>query len=404
MEAFRAAALRTEAAFEVMTEARRLEAAGRRIVHLEIGEPDQPTPPHIVEAATRALAAGDTRYAPPAGLPELREAIAADLGRRGVEVRADNVVVTTGAKPMILFAAIVLLGPGDEALLPDPGFPIYESVVRFVGARPVRYGTGVAGGGAIDPEEVAARVTRRTRLLVLNSPHNPTGAVVRGEALERLAELAESRRMTVLSDEVYSGLVYDGPHESIAALPGMSERTILIDSFSKTYAMTGWRLGFGVVPSALIRPVTRLVINSMACVPPFVQRAGLAALCGPQGWVRRLRDRLRENGALIVRGLNSIEGIECPTPGGAFYAFPDVTAVLARTGESVEGFARRLLQEEGVAVLPGGGFGPGGEGHLRLSYAASGRNLRAALTAIERCVGESAVPVENPEVPCRPRR
>jgi aspartate/methionine/tyrosine aminotransferase len=379
--------LGTEQAYVVLGAARRLEAAGHRVVHLEIGEPDMPTPPHVVEAGVRALRDGLTRYALAAGVPELRDAIARSLARRGVTARADNVIVTPGAKPMLFCAALALIEPGDEVLTPDPGFPIYESVVRFSGGRPVYYPLDDARAFAPDCAALAERITPRTRALILNLPHNPTGGVAQPQDLARLAELAQRHDLWVISDEVYGQVRYDGRYDSIAALPGMAERTVIVDGFSKAYAMTGWRLGYGVMPAPLAEPMTRLVINNVSCTATFVQHAGIAALTGPQDPVTRMVSGLKAKRDLLVRGLDAIDGIRCATPAGAFYCFPDIGGVLERTGLSCETFAERLLAEQHTAVLAGTAFGPGGAGHLRLCYATEVSELERALAAIRRFVG-----------------
>ena len=379
--ASRVAALSGEGAFDVLVAASRLEAAGRHVVHLELGEPDRATPPHVIEVGVRALQDGHTRYVEPAGLPALRGAIAASLAWRGVQGGvAEHVVVVPGAKPMIFYALLAVLEPGDEVLVPDPGFPIYASVVRFAGAIPVSY-------PALDADRLAALITPRTRALVVNLPGNPTGAVATPADLTAIAAVAQRHDLTVISDEVYGRIRYDRRADSIAALPGMLERTVIVDSFSKTYAMTGWRLGFGVLPGALVERVTKLVVNGTSCTPPFVQLAGLAALTGSQdcvaaavGCYERRRDRL-------VEALNGLPGIQCTPPGGAFYAFPDVRKVEQCTGLSTEQLAARLLEVHGVAVLPGTAFGPGGAGHLRLSFATADANIEVALERIRECVG-----------------
>jgi aspartate aminotransferase len=377
----------------VLDAARQLEAAGHRVVHLEIGEPDVPTAPHVVEAAIRALRDGRTRYAVAAGVPEFRDAVAQSMARRGVRVAAENVIVTPGAKPMLFCTALALINPGDEVLCPNPGFPIYESVVRFAGGKPVYYPLDKARGFAPDVAAIAALVTPRTRLLILNLPHNPTGGIATSEDLARLAALAERHDLWVISDEVYWHITY-GPHsDSIAALPGMSERTVIVDGFSKGYSMTGWRLGYGVMPASLAGPMTTLIINNLSCTATFVQYAGLAALQGPQDSVHRMVAGLKTKRDLIVAGLNAIEGVACATPAGAFYAFPDLSALLDRTGLTCESFAERLLAEAYTAVLAGTAFGPAGEGHLRLSYAADPAHLDLALERIRSWVSSLAAVV-----------
>jgi len=386
----RVTALSGEGAFEVFVAARRLEDAGRHVVHLEIGEPDGATPPHVVEAGVRALHDGHTRYVNPAGLPALRDAIAASLPWRGVRgASAENVVVVPGAKPMVFYALLAVLDAGDEALVPDPGFPIYPSVVRFAGAVPVRYPLDATG--AVDVARLAALIGPRTRALVVNLPGNPTGGVATPDALRAIAELALRHDLTVISDEVYGRIRYDRAADTIAALPGMLERTVIVDSFSKSYAMTGWRLGFGVLPTPLVERVTTLVVNGTSCTPPFVQLAGLAALTGPQDAVTATVAQLERRRDWLVDGLNGLPGIRCTRPDGAFYAFPDVRQIEERAGLSTEQLAARLLEAYGVAVLPGTGFGPGGAGHLRLSFAVSPANLDLALERLRECVSDLAV-------------
>jgi len=383
-------ALSGEGAFDVLVAARRLEAAGRHVIHLQIGEPDGATPPHVVEAGVRALHDGHTRYVNPAGLPALRDAIAASLAWRGVRgASAENVVVVPGAKPMVFYALLAVVEAGDEVLVPDPGFPIYPSVVRFAGAVPVRYPLDATG--AVDVARLAALISPRTRALVVNLPGNPTGGVATTDALHAIAELALRHDLVVVSDEVYGRIRYDGRSDSIAALPGLLERTIIVDSFSKSYNMTGWRLGFGVLPAALVERVTTLVVNGTSCTPPFVQLAGLAALTGPQDSVTAAVARFERRRDWLVDGLNGLPGVRCARPAGAFYAFPDVRLVEERSGLATRELAARLLDDYGVAVLPGTDFGPGGAGHLRLSCAVSPADLDLALERIREFVSDLAV-------------
>jgi aspartate/methionine/tyrosine aminotransferase len=379
--------LGTEQAYTVLGAAKRLEAAGHRVVHLEIGEPDMATPPHIVEAGVRALREGLTRYALAAGVPELRDAIAGSLAMRGVRATAEHVVVTPGAKPILFCTALAVIEPGDEVLCPDPGFPIYESVVRFAGGRPVYYPLDQSRDFAPHVAAITERITPRTRALIVNLPHNPTGGVATPRDLESLAELAQRHDFWVISDEVYGRIRYDGQCDSIAGLPGMAERTVIVDGFSKAYSMTGWRLGYGVMPAWLTEPMTTLVINNVSCTATFVQYAGIAALTGPQDAVTNMVTGLKAKRDLLVRGLNAIEGIRCASPTGAFYCFPDVGGVLDRTGLTCESFAERLLMEQHTAVLAGTAFGPGGVGHLRMCYATAPAELERALAAIGRFVG-----------------
>jgi len=323
----------------------------------------------------------------------LREAVAQALAGRGVRATAEHVVVTPGAKPMLFCAALALIEPGDEVLCPDPGFPIYESVVRFAGGTPVYYPLDARRGFAPDTDAIAARITARTHALILNMPHNPTGGVATGGDLGRLAELAQRHDLWVLSDEVYAPIRYDGRCESIAALPGMAERTVIIDGFSKAYSMTGWRLGYGVMPAWLVGPMTTLIINNLSCTTTFVQYAGVAALTGPQEPLHRWVASLRATRDTLVSGLNAIDGISCASPPGAFYAFPDVSGVLERAGLTSEGLAERLLAEAHTAVLAGSAFGAGGANHLRLSYAGAATDIELALERVRGWVGSLAAAV-----------
>jgi aspartate/methionine/tyrosine aminotransferase len=377
--------LGTETAFEVLVKARAIEARGRRVIHLEIGEPDFDTPPNVVEAAVRALRDGLTHYGPAAGLPELREAICESLwATRQVKAAPDAVVVTPGAKPIIFFGILATVNPGDEVLVPDPGFPIYESVVRFVGATPVPVPLLEGSGFALDLPALERRITPRTKLLIFNSPANPTGGVIPPKDIERIAALAERHGLWVMADEIYSQILYEGTHASIAALPGLEARTILIDGFSKTYAMTGWRLGYGVMPPPLAAQVARLMVNSNSCTATFVQAAGVEALRGPQDAAKAMVAEFRKRRDLIVRRLNEIPGIRCALPQGAFYVFPNVSALPV----DARAFADRLLETHGVAALAGTCFGAGGDGYVRLSYANSTENLEAAADLIGRAVRE----------------
>jgi aspartate aminotransferase len=375
--ASRMSRLGTESAFEVLARARALERQGRTIIHLEIGEPDFDTPEHIKSAAKQALDAGATHYGPSAGLPELREVIAKHVAEtRGVPVSPEEVVVTPGAKPIMFFTILALVGEGDEAIYPNPGFPIYESVIRFVGGVPVPIPLREASGFGFDMAEFERRLSPRTRLIIINSPENPTGGVLEGSQIERIAHLAAERRIPVLADEIYRQFLYEGEFQSIMSLPGMREHTILLDGFSKSYAMTGWRLGYGVMPTTLADHVTRLMVNSNSCTASFVQLAGVAALQGDQGSVTRMVAEFKRRRDLVVDGLNTLPGVRCARPRGAFYVFPNITG----TGRSSAEVAERLLTEAGVATLSGAAFGEYGEGYLRLSYANSETNLREALT------------------------
>ena len=375
--------LGTETAFEVLARAKALEAQGREIIHLEIGEPDFDTPAHIKAAAVRALDEGWTHYTPAAGIPALREVIADYIRRtRGISVGPEHVVVVPGGKPIMFFAILALVEEGDEVIYPNPGFPIYESMIRFVGARPVPLRLRMENEFRVDVEELARLITPRTRMLILNSPANPTGGVLTREDLEAIAELCLKHDLVVLSDEIYSRILYEGEHISIASFPGMLERTIILDGFSKTYAMTGWRLGYGVMPESLAEAVTRLMINSNSCTAAFTQIAGIAALTGPQDDVDRMVAAFRERREVMVEGLNRLPGFRCLKPKGAFYAFPNIEG----TGMSSRELAHYLLEEAGVAVLSGTAFGEYGEGFLRLSFANSIENIQKALERIEKAL------------------
>ena len=368
--------LGTESAFEVLARAKALERAGREIVHLEIGEPDFDTPAHIKEAAKQALDAGATHYGPSAGLPELREAIAKHVAEtRGVPVSPDEVVVTPGAKPIMFFTILALVGEGDEVIYPNPGFPIYESVINFVGGVPVPIPLREESGFGFDLPLFEQRVSSKTRLIIINSPENPTGGVLDRRQIERIAAIAAARRIPVLSDEIYRQFLYEGEFVSMLGMPGMREHTILLDGFSKSYAMTGWRLGYGVMPPPLAEHVARLMVNSASCTASFVQLAGIAALQGDQTPVARMVAEFKRRRDLLVEGLNRLPGVRCARPGGAFYVFPNITGTGRPSGEVAE----RILNEAGVALLSGTAFGAHGEGYLRLSYANSEANLRLAI-------------------------
>ena len=372
--------LGTETAFEVLVRARALEAQGRDVIHLEIGEPDFDTPSNIVEAAIEALRRGETHYTPSAGILPLREAIAEEVGRmRGITVSPDEVVVTPGAKPIIFFSLLALAEPGDEVIYPNPGFPIYESMINFVGATPVPIPLREEREFRFDVDELRSKVTSRTRLIILNSPHNPTGGVLSRKDLGAIAELALQHDLMVLSDEVYSRILYEGEHVSVASFPGLKERTIILDGFSKTYAMTGWRLGYGVMRTDLAACINRLMVNSASCTAAFTQWAGVEALRGPQEAPARMVAAFRERRDAVVAGLRSIPGVTCVEPKGAFYVFPNITA----TGMPSKLFADSLLEKAGVAALSGTSFGAYGEGYVRLSYANSLENLRRAVERID---------------------
>jgi len=376
--------LGTETAFEVLARAKALEKQGKDVVHLEIGEPDFDTPKNIKEAAVRALYAGYTHYVPAAGIPELREAIAKYISRtRRIDVDPEEVVATPGAKPIMFFSILACVNSGEEVMYPNPGFPIYESVINFVGAKPVPLPLREENDFRLDPEYFKEKITKKTKMIILNSPENPTGGVLSKENLKVIAEcIADRDDVFVLSDEVYSRIIYEGEHESIASLSGMREKTILLDGFSKTYAMTGWRLGYGVMHKDLAQKVTQLMINSNSCTCAFVQMAGVEALKGPQDEVKRMVAEFKKRREVIVSGLNKIEGITCKKPRGAFYVFPNITG----TGMDSHKLGDYLLNDAGVAVLPGTSFGKYGEGYLRISFANSIENIRKALDRISRAL------------------
>src|ERR1700761_1519617 len=372
--------LGTEGAFEVLARARALEDAGAKIIHLEIGEPDFPTAPHIVEAAVEALRAGATHYVPAPGIPPLRQAVAAFLERTGrMRVTPDRVVVTPGAKPIMFFTILALANEGDEVLYPDPGFPMYESIPSCTGAVPVPVPLRERHGFRIDTEELERLITDRSRLLIINSPHNPCGSALTREDCEAIAAIALRHDLTVLTDEVYWAIRYGPGHASVLDVDGMADRTILLDGWSKTFAMTGWRLGFGVFPPALVEPVTRLAINSVSCTSAFSQYAAIAAPEGPWDPGDQMVAEFRRRRDIIGAGLNDRPGITCLEPQGAFYAFPNISG----TGVPANDLAGRLLTEAGVAALAGTAFGAWGEGFLRLSYANSVANIEAALDAMK---------------------
>jgi aspartate/methionine/tyrosine aminotransferase len=368
--------LGTETAFEVALRAKAIEATGKKVVHLEIGEPDFETPKFVREAAVAALEEGWTHYGPSAGLPEFRTVIAEQWkAERNIPCDLDNVVVTPGAKPIMFFAMLALLEEGDEVLYPNPGFPIYESVANFINARPIPLALREENGFDLDLKELESKITSRTKLLVLNSPHNPTGAVLKPETVEGIAALARKHSFHILSDEIYARIQYEGKHLSIASLPGMAERTIVLDGFSKTYAMTGWRLGFGIMSKPLAVHIARLMTNSNSCTASFVQRAGIAALTGPQTEIHAMVEEFRVRRDEMVEGLNAIPGVTCFRPRGAFYVFPNIKGTGMKSAE----LAKAMLEEAGVACLSGTSFGAHGEGYLRFSYANSLANLRTAL-------------------------
>ncbi len=379
--------LGTETAFEVLARAKALEAAGRSIIHLEIGEPDFDTPEHIKEAAVRALRDGYTHYTPAAGLLEAREAIAEHVGAlRGITVAPDEVVITPGAKPVMFFLVLALVNPGDEVIYPDPGFPIYESVARFVGARPVPWVLREERQFRADPEELRALLTPRTKLIILNSPHNPAASVLSRRDMEAVAEIVRGRPVTVLADEIYGRILYDGTFASLASIPEARAQTVILDGFSKTYAMTGWRLGYGVMQAGLAARITQLMVNSNSCTAAFTQMAGIAALRGPQDGVARMVAEFRRRRDVIVTGLNALPGVTCLRPPGAFYAFPNIRKIDSDAGHLQD----YLLREAGVAVLAGTAFGAHGQGYLRLSYANSIEAISEALRRMTQAIARYA--------------
>ena len=379
------ARLGVESAFEVLVKARALEAQGKSVIHLEIGEPDFPTPRNVIEAGKKALDEGWTKYGPTQGLPELRQSIARYVSRtRGIEVGADNVCVVPGGKPIMYFAIMALLSDGDEAIFPDPGFPIYESMIRYQGAKPVPITLRESRGFSLDVNELRDKLTDRTKMVILNSPHNPTGGIIPAEDIRELARILRGRDIMVLSDEIYSRILYDGVPTSIASMEGMLDKTIILDGFSKTYSMTGWRLGYGVMPKWLAEAVVKLMVNSNSCTASFTQRAGIEALEGPQDAVDTMVAEFKRRRDAVVKGLNTIPGFRCPVPAGAFYVFPNVQG----TGMDSKDVADSLLYEAGVACLDGKCFGAQGDGYIRFSYANSLENILQAVERIRAVSGK----------------
>ena len=378
--------LGTESAFEVLAKAKALEATGKEIVHLEIGEPDFDTPDNNREAAVKAIWDGYTHYGPAQGLPDLRKAICEVAGKdKGIEIKPEEVVVVPGAKPIMFFGMLALIDAGDEVIYPNPGFPIYESVIEFLGAKAVPVKLEESKEFCFDPDELAGLVTPKTKLIIINSPQNPTGGVLSKSDLEAIAKLAIANNIWVLSDEVYSKTLYEGEHISIAALPGMREHTIVLDGYSKTYAMTGWRLGYGIMPAELAAALTQIQINATSCTCSFSQIAGIEGLTGDQSGAQKMVAEFKRRRDVIVDGLNRIPGIKCLRPKGAFYVFPNIV----ETGMSSQALADLLLNEAGVAALPGTAFGDFGEGYLRFSYANSVENIEKALERIEKTLREA---------------
>lgn len=378
--------LGTETAFEVLAKAKALEKQGRDIVHLEIGEPDFSTPKNVQEAAIKAMKAGYTHYVPAPGISELRETIAEYLSRsRGIDVNSEEVVVTPGAKPIIFFSILACVEPGDEVLYPNPGFPIYESMINFVGAKPIPMPLKEENDFRIDNEKILSKINKKTKMIILNSPENPTGGVLTKDNLKAIADRVRNREdLLILSDEVYSEIIYEGKHESIASIPGMKEQTILMDGFSKTFAMTGWRLGYAAMQKDLAQKVTQLIINSVSCSCAFSQMAGVEALKGPQDEPKKMVEEFRRRREVIVSGLNKIKGITCKKPRGAFYVFPNVKSF----GMECKKISDFILNKAGVAVLSGTAFGSYGEGYMRLSFANSVENIKKALQRISGALEE----------------
>jgi aspartate/methionine/tyrosine aminotransferase len=384
--ASRMSRLGTETAFEVLNRARALEKQGKDIIHLEIGEPDFDTPANVVQAAIDALHKGWTHYGPAAGLPDLRQTIADYVSRtRNVPVASDEVVVVPGGKPIIFFTILALIDEGDEVIYPNPGFPIYESMINYVGGRAVPIPLREARDFSVDVKELASLISDRTKLIILNSPHNPTGGVLTKKDILEIAEAIGDRNIMVLSDEIYSRLIYEGEDFSIMSVPGFKERTIVLDGFSKTYAMTGWRMGYGVMRADLATHISRLMTNSNSCTASFTQVAGIEALRGDQSSVDKMNAEFRRRRDVFVAGLNKIKGFSCRVPKGAFYAFPNIT----KTGWPSKKLADALLEQAGVACLSGTAFGEYGEGYLRFSVANSLENLNKALGKIEGWVGKN---------------
>jgi aspartate/methionine/tyrosine aminotransferase len=380
--------LGTETAFEVLNRARELECQGKDIIHLEIGEPDFDTPDNIIQSAVSALNAGWTHYGPSAGLPDLRKTIADEVSHsRGVHVQPEEVVVVPGGKPIIFFSILALVDEGDEVIYPNPGFPIYESMINYVGGRAVPIRLRDERDFRLDVNELEKLITDRTRLIIINSPHNPTGGVLNKRDIEQIAQAIGDRNIVVLSDEIYSRLIFDGSHHSIMAEPGFKERTILLDGFSKAYAMTGWRMGYGVMRPDLATQVARLMTNSNSCTASFSQVAGIEALRGDQSSVDHMREEFQRRRDMFVAGLNQIRGFSCRMPKGAFYVFPNITV----TGWKSKALADALLEKAGVACLSGTSFGEFGEGYLRFSIANSMENLSKALERVGRWVSQKHV-------------
>ena len=376
--------LGTETAFEVLAKAKKLEAEGKSIIHLEIGEPDFPTPENICEAAIRSIKAGDTHYTPSAGIPEMRNAIAKYINKtRGIEVHPDEVVMTPGAKPIMFYAILALVNEGDEVIYPNPGFPIYESMIKFVGGKPVPVKLEESMGFAFNIENFKKLISPKTKMVIINTPQNPTGGILNETEIRQIAEILKDRPdIWILSDEIYSRLIFKGDHFSITQIPGFKDRTIILDGFSKTYAMTGWRAGYGVMHADLATLIAKLMTNSNSCTNTVVQKACIEAYEGPQDSVDKMREEFMARRDIIVDGLNSIKGFSCILPMGAFYAFPNIT----KTGYSSKELNDHLLYKGGVAALAGTSFGDYGEGYVRFSYANSRENIMEAIKRIKAVI------------------
>ena len=376
--------LGTESAFEVLARARALEAQGKEIIHLEIGEPAFEPPRHIVEAGMQAISDGFTHYAPTAGLPELREAIARNSREvRGTDPDPANIVVPPGAKPIMFYVLLALAEPGVEVIYPNPGFPIYESMIKFAGATPVAMQLMEETGYHPDIDALPGLITDKTRLMIINSPENPCGSALTKEELEKIAGIVmQHPGLYVMADEIYKDILYTGDHYSISSIPGMQERTIILDGFSKSYAMTGWRLGYGILPEELVPHIVKLAVNSVSCAAPFTQKAAVAALEGPRDEVEAMVAEFGIRRRLIAAGLRSIPGVNCPEPEGAFYAFPSIK----ETGLTSIEFETKAMNEAGVALLSGSAFGEYGEGYVRLSYANSQENIQKAISQLDKMV------------------
>lgn len=371
--------LGSETAFEMLAKAKALEVQGRNIIHLEIGEPDFPTPSNVIEKGVEAMLAGMTKYTPSPGIIEARQVIADYIGRtRGYNVDPDEVVMTAGGKPIMFYSILAVINPGDEVIYPNPGFPIYESVIKFSGGIPVSIPLREENEFRMDVEELKSLITAKTKMIIINSPQNPTGGMLTKEDLKEIAGILADRDIIILSDEIYENIVYENKSFSISSLPGMKEKTIILNGFSKTYAMTGWRAGYGIMPKEIAKHITKLVVNSTSCLAGFTQMACIEALTGPQDEVKNRVKQFKIRRDKIVDGLNSIPGLKCLKPQGAFYVFPNIREFGKTSGE----MADYLLQEAGVATLGGNAFGRYGEGYLRISYANSLKNIEEAVVRI----------------------